>query len=717
MQNDMCESITRHRVIQPGDGRNARKVLMIDDDTTLRSLARIMLAKHHIEVIEAAHGQLGLDMLHDGNFAAVILDLRMPDIDGFAVCRRIRSHAHLQDIPVMVVSGQDDGHCIEEAYESGATDFLSKPVNWVQVARKIELLITAKQNSQALQKTRNEQQALYGVIPDTLVRLSMNGTIEHIAAGGDCPRLLVAVLDALDTDNVAKNKAQCTVRDALQTLVRQGGEQSFTLADGNIHRHFQARASADMDGSVLVIIRDVTRERENELHLEQLAFVDAGTGLGNRSWIQERCTLATKALAGLDAQVEVFRIFVENADAMRELFNEERFELLMTEMSSRLIHATGACTYGSTSADTFSIGELGRSGPGEFTLVRHVTGTSEPAAGFAVTLTRTLGEVFRIDELELSARVRVGIATSQAEWPEAESLFQLAGIAALENAADGADICQYDSQFRQRRIGHLDLEARLRNGLRNGELSLHYQPQFGAGHGELTGFEALARWESEGVAVSPVEFIPVAESSGLILEMGAQVIDLACRQVANWRARGLAAPVVAVNLSPLQLVQGNLFQSLQDKLREYKLPPESIEVEITESSLMETSLVVQQTLGDIRGSGMKIALDDFGTGYSSLSYLHRYPLDVVKIDRSFVSGLPHGERSEDIIRTIVAMARAMGMQVVAEGVETREQLQFLHAVGCDFIQGYLTGKPLPAAQATRLLLDVLPDSSRVPVAS
>ncbi len=690
---------------------------MIDDDTTLRSLARIMLAKHHIEVIEAAHGQLGLDMLHDGNFAAVILDLRMPDIDGFAVCRRIRSHAHLQDIPVMVVSGQDDGHCIEEAYESGATDFLSKPVNWVQVARKIELLITAKQNSQALQKTRNEQQALYGVIPDTLVRLSMNGTIEHIAAGGDCPRLLVAVLDALDTDNVAKNKAQCTVRDALQKLVRQGGEQSFTLADGNIHRHFQARASADMDGSVLVIIRDVTRERENELHLEQLAFVDAGTGLGNRSWIQERCTLATKALAGLDAQVEVFRIIVENADAMRELFNEERFELLMTEMSSRLVHVTGACSYGSTSADTFSIGELGRSGPGEFTLVRHVTSTSEPAARFAVTLTRTLGEVFRIDELELSARVRVGIATSQAEWPEAESLFQLAGIAALENAADGADICQYDSQFRQRRIGHLDLEARLRNGLRNGELSLHYQPQFGAGHGELTGFEALARWESEGVAVSPVEFIPVAESSGLILEMGAQVIDLACRQVANWRARGLAAPVVAVNLSPLQLVQGNLFQSLQDKLREYKLPPESIEVEITESSLMETSLVVQQTLGDIRGSGMKIALDDFGTGYSSLSYLHRYPLDVVKIDRSFVSGLPHGERSEDIIRTIVAMARAMGMQVVAEGVETREQLQFLHAVGCDFIQGYLTGKPLPAAQATRLLLDVLPDSSRVPVAS
>lgn len=569
-------------------------VLIIDDSISLRTLAKTMLESQGFHISEASGGKEGMALLDERRFDAVVLDLRMPDMDGHAVCRAIRSRAEYSAIPIMVVSGETADESIERAYEGGATDYLTKPVNWTRVGQKLGLMIAAEQ---------------------------------------------------------ARNQ--------------------------------------------LVCLRD-----ENQA----LAYMDTHTGLGNRTWIQQRCAWIVQRAQRENREVEVFRLLVENAPTLREVFGEKYFEALMKALSGRLVEEVGASPYtevGATLADT----EVGRSADGEFTVVRIRRADSSSPDDFAERLIERLQETVHQGRLEMGAKVRAGVADSSACVKGVENLFHLAGIAAIESSV-GAGVKRYDKALVQGHLHSIGLESRMRKGLRGNEFHLFYQPQFAEGGKKLAGFEALVRWQSGGESINPGEFIPVAESSGLILELGDRVLEMACAQIAAWRAEGLQVPPVAINLSALQMAQNNVSAWLQEKLRFYSLPADSIEVEITESSLMENGENVQIALHRIRADGIRIALDDFGTGYSSLAYLHQYPMDVVKIDRSFVAGLEEVQRTADIIRAIVAMARAMGMQVVAEGVETTGQLDFLEEIGCDFVQGYLTGRPLTSDLARRLLLPV-----------
>lgn len=675
-----------------------RTILVIDDDGSMRLLTATTLRKSNFRVVEAAGGKEGLALLRSRSFSAVILDLRMPGLDGFEVCREIRRQPQNHDIPVMVVSARHDADCIERAYRCGATDYLTKPVNWTQVLRKIELLFSARQASSQLKRALSEQKALVNAIPDTVLRVSESGTVLEVIAGEDCPEVLGRALNG--------NRGECPNVDPegsnfdLRALVTCG-EQQFQLRDGDIMRQFQARSTSNSDGERLVIIRDTTREKVSESGLKTLAFLDPGTGLGNRNWIQQRADLMIEDALRKGAQAQVFRFVVDNADSMRELLGEDRFERFMLKLANRLLERTGGQQYTANATPNAAV-EVGRTDAGEFAVVR-ICGECEPDADrFARSLAAELERAVELDEIELVARLRVGVASSSLENEFADSLFQLAGIATLD-ATCSARVCHYDGAIKRNRFRHIDLETRLRRGLREGEISLYYQPQFAADHHRLTGFEALVRWECDATMISPEEFIPVAEASDLILELGDQVLDMACRQIVAWRKAGLSVPPVAVNLSALQLAQEDFYARLTAKLATYALPPGCIEVEITESSLMESSEAVHRTLGAIRAGGMKIALDDFGTGYSSLAYLHDYSLDLVKIDRSFISALFERDRSEDIVRAIVAMAHAMGMQVIAEGVETSEQLAFLEELHCDHVQGYFTGRPQDAEATTRLI--------------
>lgn len=679
------------------------RVLVIDDDASMCLLAVSALTSKGFVAHAAGSGREGLAALATETFDAVILDLRMPDMEGFEVCAALRDIPGCAELPVIVVSGRNDGAGIERAYAAGATDYLYKPVNWTQFIHKLKLVLGAREDRRELVFARHERDALAASIPDTLLHLDANGQVLEWTPGSECPAVLARSVEEMGGVPAAAGESpRGPLLEDLRALARRGGEHQFQLRDGDEFFWFQARATAHLDGSGVLVIRDVTAQRRDAEQLERLALHDPDTGLGNRHWIRKRSDRFEQAALHGNQRLVVYRAVIDNAPEWLELFGTARFEVLMRQLAQRLLMLCRARGY--VAPDTRPVGmEVGRTSCGEFTLLQLAGAAEDDLTGYAARMADALSRTLWLDGIEVTAQVHVGMAESAPGFDSGDEVFQQAGIAALQSCAGTARVRSYESGQRRDRIASIDLESRLRRGLRSGELFLHYQPQFSAADGSLTGFEALVRWRNGGRVISPGEFIPVAESSGLIVEIGDYVLESACRQIAAWRSEGLDVPRVAVNLSALQLTDSDFPARVRALLAAHEVPPACLEIEITESMLLEDCERVDQALDEIRACGVKVALDDFGTGYASLGYLHKYALDVVKIDRSFVGGVPSGDRSESIIRAIVAMARAMSMQVVAEGVESQEQLAFLEEVGCDFVQGYLTGRPQPAEEATGLL--------------
>jgi EAL domain-containing protein (putative c-di-GMP-specific phosphodiesterase class I) len=257
----------------------------------------------------------------------------------------------------------------------------------------------------------------------------------------------------------------------------------------------------------------------------------------------------------------------------------------------------------------------------------------------------------------------------------------------------------YQADMNATALQRLELESDLRHALDQGQLMLYYQPQLSGDGKRLTGVEALLRWQhpTRGL-VPPTEFIPVMEEIGLIMQVGDWVIEEACRQLKEWHATKVRVPKISVNISARQFTDGQLGMRIAHTLQELEVPPACLELELTESILMRDVSETMQILASLKKLGLSIAVDDFGTGYSSLNYLKQLPIDVLKIDRSFVDGLPDGEQDAQIARAIIAMSHSLNLAVIAEGVETQEQLEFLRQHGCDEVQGYLFGKPMPANQ-------------------
>jgi EAL domain-containing protein (putative c-di-GMP-specific phosphodiesterase class I) len=247
-------------------------------------------------------------------------------------------------------------------------------------------------------------------------------------------------------------------------------------------------------------------------------------------------------------------------------------------------------------------------------------------------------------------------------------------------------------------VGRLSLEAELRHALDRDEFVLHYQPTFAAATRTIVGAEALVRWHSRRGIVGPTEFIPIAEQTGLIFELGNWVVLNACMQAMQWQQSGLPPLSVAVNLSARQFLQSNLLDTISDALRRTGLAPDLLALEITESMLMYQHESIAETLSCLSSLGIRIAIDDFGTGYSSLAYLKRFRVQALKIDRSFVRGVPDNADDAAIVTAIMSMAKSLGLRLIAEGVETEAQLQFLQTLGCDTVQGFLLGKPEAAQQ-------------------
>lgn len=350
----------------------------------------------------------------------------------------------------------------------------------------------------------------------------------------------------------------------------------------------------------------------------------------------------------------------------------------------------------------------------------------DEATSFADRMAKRLSEPYTLDGRQVFSSAKIGIAYGNSKYPEAEDILRDADIAMYYSKDNSDSYVIFDQKMHIRAVTRLQLETDLRFAIERNEFELYYQPIVDLNTSSLSGFEALVRWNhpQRGV-VPPNEFIPISESTGLIIPMTVQILHSACRQVVAWKKKMPAgSPLsVAVNLSGKHFGHPALVEQITTVINETGIDPSSLKLELTESAVMESAETAILMLKQIKETGVQISIDDFGTGYSSLSYLHRFPIDLLKVDRSFVSAMEENTENGEIVRTVIALAKALNLKVVAEGIESVHQFHQLRVLGCEYGQGYLFSKPLQVADIERLLADtnrwrnILPSSSIIPPAA
>jgi diguanylate cyclase (GGDEF)-like protein len=452
-----------------------------------------------------------------------------------------------------------------------------------------------------------------------------------------------------------------------------------------------ALCSLALAWALVASMRRTVRNAEEHLHF--LAHVDSVTTLPNRHEFNERLALALEQADGLKSMVGLLLLDLDNFKVVNDTLGHDCGDILLKQVAERLL------------ATLRKTDIICRIGGDEFVIIVEPSGDAGTVDEVARKILAALAEPFAVNGHQLYVSASIGVSIYPRDAGDARTLTRSADTAmyhAKNNGKNGFAVFQPAMEERAQK--RLKLEANLRRALECDELELHYQPQIDLRSGRVVGVEALARWRCPELGqVSPAEFIPVAEESGIIVALGRWVLQRACRQAALWRDAGLLDTIehVAVNLSARQTRDDGLMDDILAILRETGLPARLLELEITEGVLMENVNANLDLLHGFQAAGIHLSIDDFGTGYSSMSYLKRFPIDQLKIDRSFVHDVP-GD-GEAIATAIIAMAHSLGMTVVAEGVETVEQLEFLRRAGCDIMQGFYFARPMAVPELTEML--------------
>jgi diguanylate cyclase (GGDEF)-like protein/PAS domain S-box-containing protein len=440
-------------------------------------------------------------------------------------------------------------------------------------------------------------------------------------------------------------------------------------------------------------VQDVTEAKRTQEKLEHQAHHDALTGLPNRTLFYDRLTQALTAAPRKDSILAVLTVGLDRFKAVNETLGYHVGDGLLQEAARRLGQTVRA-------GDT-----VGRLGGDEFAIILGELAKSENAGHVAQKIILAMAEPFALQGSEVYASVSIGIAVYPGDGKEGDVLLMNADAAMRRAKEVGRNTFQfYAAEMNERTKERLLLENDLRRALERREFLLYYQPKVVLASGAITGVEALLRWQhpQKGL-VPPSQFVPLLEESGLIVPVGEWVIETACAQLRAWEDAGMRPVPVAVNLSARQFMHHDICGAVDRALERHRIDGRMLEVEITETDVMQHPDRAAAILHRLRGRRIRIAIDDFGTGYSSLSYLKNFPLDALKLDRSFVKGLPGDADDISITRAVISMAHSLGLKVVAEGVETEAQRAFLAAQNCDQMQGYLLSRPLPADECARLL--------------
>jgi len=507
------------------------------------------------------------------------------------------------------------------------------------------------------------------------------------------------VLDQLPNMLTVDDQQEAHLRYVLKQLHQHSTWEGEVWLKRRNGEHYPAwvgiTAVLDDEGdlaSYVCFFSDISERKASEQRIHRLAYYDALTHLPNRTLFQDRLHSALQSAERQKSWVVLMFLDLDRFKPINDSLGHAAGDRMLKEMATRLLGCVD-------DDDT-----VARMGGDEFTLLLQPRASREIALNRAIHVAEqilaSLVKPFVLEGREFFVTASIGIALSPQDGNELSQLMKNADTAMYHAKERGKNNFQfYQADMNASALERLELESDLRHALEQNEFVLYYQPQFSGDGKRLTGAEALLRWRHprRGL-VPPGDFIPVLEELGLVVDVGDWVISEACRQLKSWHQSKVRVPKVSVNISARQFSDGQLGTRIATILNDTGLPPACLELELTESILMREVSEAMQILAGLKNLGLSIAVDDFGTGYSSLNYLKQFPIDVLKIDRTFVDGLPSGEQDAQIARAIIAMAHSLNLAVIAEGVETQEQLDFLREHGCDEVQGYLFGRPMPAAR-------------------
>jgi diguanylate cyclase (GGDEF)-like protein len=689
------------------------RVLIADDDAILREIASAMLQEAGFVVQAVASGDAAVAACAVHMPDIVLLDVEMAQGDGYQACSNIRSLPGGADLPIVMVTGCDDSVSIDRAYEAGATDFVVKPINWTLLAHRIRYVMRGARTIEALRFSEQKNAALLKAIPDGIFLLNSAGDIGHCFRPIDGLRQTARADHPQSFFDLIPQAMRGHAVECLNSALR-GEAAAFEFAKearGRAARHFECRYLPNSAGQALAILRDVTARKETEARIHRLAYFDALTGLPNREWIREHLVRSLAEARSSRRHLAVLYVDLDQFKRINDTLGHGTGDALLRQVAERLQSTVGQDAAGGMSA------QIARVGGDEFIVVLSGLANADQALQAANKILAAHTAPFLQASYELVISPSIGIAAFPEHGEDVQNLLKHAEGAMYEAKSSGRNQLRvYDKAVNARALKRLSLEIELRRAVENSSLEMYYQPKYDARTLKLIGGEALLRWfHPDRGQIPTADFIAVAEETGLIGDIGKWVMQRVCRDLGQWRGAGLALPHVAVNVSGRDFMHPEALLRLSDTVSQANLPASIFELELTEGVLMRDAEAGRRSLLALKEFGFALAVDDFGTGYCSLNYLKRFPLDTLKIDRSFVSDINQDPDDASIVRAIIALGHSLDLKVVAEGVTTPAQLRFLQNESCDAIQGFLMSAAVPAAEFSEMLRlpersIVLPDS-------
>jgi diguanylate cyclase (GGDEF)-like protein len=684
------------------EAAEAPVVVAIDDEPMVLLMISKALAAEGMVCRTATTGAAGLELIRSCRPCLVLLDLKLVGEDGFQVCREIRRTWSSEELPVVMVTGLEDLPSIQAAYQAGANDFLIKPLHWQHLPYRVRHVLQSAEAVQNLKERTWTLRSLFAVHPDPIFAIDAKEevTLVHSGLRGSMDTLPVPLGllgDLLPSELAGK------VQERLRSALRAPEEVICMEAPfriGGRNRAWEARFVASAEDQVLVVVRDITEREAFEQKIKHMAYHDVLTGLWNRHALSstlERVSQDVQRSQGTPFPVSAALLYLDldNFKRVNDTLGHSFGDGLLKVVAARIGDVLRPSDV-LARAESGDIESVARIGGDEFCLV--LTGLSSPvdAGRVAQRILELLRQPIRLEGHELVMTPSIGIALIPQDGRDPDTLLKNADRAMYAAKEAGRNRFQFfDPSMETQLLERFALENGIRRGLAKEEFRVHFQPVIDARTGTILGMEALLRWDDPELgAIAPAKFIPVAEETGLIVELGEFVFREALSFNRKLRQEGLPTIRVAVNLSSSQMLDPQLIARIEACIALTGVDASSLEVELTESLLLEGSgrgLVALRRMKDL---GITITLDDFGTGYSSLTHLHEYPFDNLKIDREFVHTVCGPGRGRSVASTIIAMAKTLGMEVVAEGVEDLDQASFLLARGCNKAQGFLYGRPM-----------------------
>jgi predicted signal transduction protein with EAL and GGDEF domain/FixJ family two-component response regulator len=699
------------------------KVLLVDDDEVNLLLTSIALRERGFAITEASSGELALHLMADVLPDVVVLDAVMPGLDGFATCQELRNLPGFEGVPVLMLTGLDDEASITRAYEVGATDFFVKCTQWSLLAGRLRYLLRASRTRHELERSkaklaRAQDLARMGSFDWRKGGGDLAFSLEGLRVFGMGPQEqlgLRAIVRMMPVEE--RHGFQRILREVMDHGTVLCNDIQVALVDGRQRiLHIEAEPEFNEQANLIGytgIVQDVTDRRVAEDKIKHLANFDTLTGLPNRRQLFWRSERAIEHAKRLNHGVALLQVGLDRFKIINENLGHHAGDELLIEVSRRLrtcVRHSEQIMEGSIEINGQRVHRtleaVGRLGADEFVVLLPEVANEQEAIDTAQRILDALREPMMAAGQECFITASVGVAVFPAHGLNVADLLRNADVAMDMAKSQGRNtVLMYDPQLASKGRVRLDLDTALHKALERKELVLFYQPKIDVRTSRMVGAEALMRWQRGGQLVPPGDFIPLAEATGLINEMSLWAIEEAAMQAREWQKKFGFDASIAVNLPSRLFEQNDLVEKIERILSRLGVEPRAIELEITETGLMKDLQGVVPSLHRLNQLGTEISIDDFGTGYSSLAYLTTLPISELKIDRSFVRDLGDTPQSGAVVSAIIALARALGLRVIAEGVETTTQMEVLYNLGCHICQGFLFARPMPAAQVEQWLLD------------